>query len=753
MTRKYFARNERHFSRDALTALALSVLCLGASFPAFAATQTATSQIANTGYHLPLNQPGNAHWVNLNRATPSDTMRFNIRADEVVSQARLTLHYSYSSAGVGTPPQINVLMNNQVVTSLPLAGDSSRNQHTQVIDLPAQFITDYNQLTLQLIEHDIPQSDPSQPTHLWARIINTSYLDLNVMPITLPDDLAILPEPFFDRRDTRRLVLPFVFATAADQTTLEAAGAISSWFGAQAGSREAMFPSSFNELPKQGNAIVLVNGSNAPILSDLKVPHPKNATLSLITNPNDPYGKLLIIAGRNAEELKRATMALVIGSQTLSGNRATIAHLDPAPSRQPFDAPNWIPSDRPVRLDELVNPKMLKASAHNQGSIDVALRRAPDLFGWRQSGVPLNLKYRYSAPSIPRNASINVSLNDTYITSVPITPNIEMGILDHLYALLKNNKNQTVNSHILLPLDAIPTHSSLKLHFSCDDLIQIECRNFTFDNAQAAVEPDSTLDFSHYEHFIAMPDLGVFKGSGFPFTQMADLSESAIVLPDKFGTAEVSAYLNVLGHFGRITGYPALAVTVVQAQQIDKLYDKDLLILASGANQPLLEHWADLLPSDQVQTAPQFEFSSLLSTLRNWINFRSTRYINLEHLETDGCTYLSGFESPLSRGRSAVVISGCHQDALAEATATLITGELNDQSIQGSLVAIKERHAQVMATKQTYYAGHLPPFKLAQRFLSLHLGWLLLITTLATLLFSVLTYLSLSARAQQRLGN
>ena len=49
--------------------------------------------------------------------------------------------------------------------------------------------------------------------------------------------IHILPLPFFDRRDMRKLVLPFVFQAEPDNATLEAAGALSSWFGGLAGYR------------------------------------------------------------------------------------------------------------------------------------------------------------------------------------------------------------------------------------------------------------------------------------------------------------------------------------------------------------------------------------------------------------------------------------------------------------------------------------------------------------------------------------
>lgn len=187
-----------------------------------------------------------------------------------------------------------------------------------------------------------------------------------------------------------------MFATAPDNSTLEAAGALSSWFGAQASYRGAMFSSHFNQLPASGNAVVLLSGPDALKLGPLTLPAATGPTLTLMSNPNDANGKLLIITGRDGAELKRAATALVLGSQALSGSRVVIDHLDNVQPRKPYDAPNWLPTDRPVKLGELIAAKQLNVAGYNPGEITVPLNFPPDLFTWRDDGAPLDLKYRYT---------------------------------------------------------------------------------------------------------------------------------------------------------------------------------------------------------------------------------------------------------------------------------------------------------------------------------------------------------------------
>ena len=48
------------------------------------------------------------------------------------------------------------------------------------------------------------------------------------------------------------------------------------------------------------------------------------------TNPNDPYGKILIVAGADADQLLVAAQAVALHSDMLAGAQATIDSLQPA---------------------------------------------------------------------------------------------------------------------------------------------------------------------------------------------------------------------------------------------------------------------------------------------------------------------------------------------------------------------------------------------------------------------------------------
>lgn len=741
----------------ALSALLASLAAVPASAeqeaPAVGASAETAETVFEPNYNRTLKQLGVNYTMNLRGIEGSDGVSFDVRADQVVTDARLNLQYSYSPALIPELSQLNVLVNDQVAASLALPKESAGSLQQQSVQIPTHLITEFNRLTLQLIGHYTMQCEDPLHSSLWAKVSNGSQLQIQTTPLALADDLALLPLPFFDLRDSSLLELPFVFAGEQDERTLEAAGAVASWFGALASYRGARFPVSIDELPAKGNAIVLLSGERT--ISGLAAQAVESPTLSVQTNPNDPYGKVLILAGRDSEQLKQAALALVSGSRALSGEQARITELTALQPRKPYDAPNWLPSDRPVQLGELLDAKRLGVSGYDPGTISLPLRLPPDLFNWRESGVPLHLKYRYTPQQQATNSSLLVSVGGTFIKSLPLPSQERLKDEQGLIAKLRDDETLLREANLLLPLESLPLQSALQLRFMYDYIKQGECRDIIIDNMRGTIEPDSSLDLSGYRHFIAMPNLGVFQSSGFPFTRMADLSETAVVMPNATSAADVSAMLDILGRFGESTGLPATGVSIVSAADEAALRGKDLLVIGSGANQPLLERWAQYLPA-ALDGQVRFELSDLVHQVRDWVagderaNLRQARS-SLTLGSGSVSNYVAGFESPLESGRSVVVVAASAPEHLLEVTAALRGGDEYEQSIQGSLAVVNGKRINALVAEEQYYVGELGVFRYLQWLLSRHLGLMLLFTLAGVALASVLLFFSLRARARARL--
>ena len=722
--------------------------------PAPAATAAATPATApGTTYSYSLKQLGARYPLNLRGVEGSDGVNFGIRSDEVVTGARLQLEYSYSPALLPDISQINVLVNDEVAASLPVPKEGAGKPQQATLDIPPRLITDFNRLTLQLIGHYTMQCEDPLHSSLWAKIGNGSELQIQVTRIVLDDDLAALPRPFFDRRDARALVLPFVIPGTSN-AALEAAGNVAAWFGALAGYRGAHFPTTTDTLPEQGNAVVLLDSPAAAERLGLTLPATTGATLAIVANPRDPAGKLLILAGRDGAELKLAAQGLTLGSKTLSGARVTLDRLDALVPRKPYDAPNWLPSDRPVKLGELVESKALSSSGYNPGNLTVPLRLPPDLFLWQDEGAPLTLKYRYTPQPVSTNSSLLVSFNDRFLKSLPLPSREHLD--GSLLATLKGEDDSLPReTQVRVPLDGGAAEAPLQFRFMYDYIKQGECRDVIIDNMRGTIEPESTLDLSGYDHFIAMPNLGVFKDSGFPFTRLADLSETAVVLDEQPSVGELGAYLNLLGRFGEATGYPATGVAVVRGAQLDRVAQRDLLVLTTGGS-PLLQQWASSLPAALDGNNRRFELSDLTLRLRQWLspdprdNLREARTA-IGFSGSGASTYVAGFESPLASGRSVVLFAATGAAPLEKASVDLAQSASYTQALQGSLALIKDERVEALVAEQTYHVGQLGPIRYLRWLLANHPALMLLATALGVGLLTALVYLALRARARRRL--
>ncbi|MDC7829757.1 MULTISPECIES: cellulose biosynthesis cyclic di-GMP-binding regulatory protein BcsB [Pseudomonas] len=733
----------------------LLLATLGAA-PAITLAQSAPPvavAMAGSGYDNSFKQLGAVYPFNLRGIDSRDGVSFDIRADEIVSAAKVTLNYTYSPALLPELSQLNVLVNDEVAASIPLPKETAGTPQTRVVDIPPRLITEFNRLSIQLIGHYTMQCEDPLHSSLWAKVSNGSRLDIQVNRLDLAPDLARLPQPFFDRRDARPLELPFVIAGAADNGTLEAAGTLSSWFSALASYRGARFPSSQSALPAKGNAVVLVTSEERAKTLGLSLPAPTAARVDILVNPFDPQGQLLVISGRDANELKRAASAVALGHQTLSGQGMTIETLQALQPRKPYDAPNWLPSDRPVRLGELATPKELAVSGYAPGTVTVPLRLPPDLFLWRNQGLPLHLRYRYTPQPVATNSSLLVSFNDRFVQSIPLPSqeHLDQGLL----GLIKDEELPR-EAEVRLPLDGEALQARLQFRFMYDYLKQGECRDVIIDNMRGTLEPDSTLDLSGYRHFIALPNLGVFKDSGFPFTRLADLSETAVILPDAPSAAEIDSYLNVLGRFGSSTGYPATAVTVARAGEVEGLADKDLLLIASGADQPLLQRWAAQLPAGFAGNSQRFEVSDLAFKVRQW--FSSDNAVSLARSRAAlsasggaGTAFVAGFESPLRSGRSVVALVAARPEGLADISRALTTREDYAQGLQGSLATVRGQQVESLVADETYHIGSLGPLLYVRWQLARHPLLMLGLSALGVALLAGLLYAALRARARQRL--
>lgn len=724
-----------------------------AASPAMSATErpiSTTERPAARSVTYSFRQLGSGGVAQLRGTESRLYLPLGIRLDETVSRARLTLRYAYSPALLPDLSHLRLSLNDETIAAIPLPRDQAGSERTTSFDIDPRYFSDYNQLVVQLIGHYSMECEDPLHTSLWATVSPDSELQLDLQPLALSDELGLLPAPFFDRRDNRRLELPFVFAGAPDFETLRSAGVLASWFGAQAAYRSARFEARLDDLP-QRHAVVFATNAARPAALDLKpVEHP---TISVVDHPSVLGVKLLLLQGRDGAQLSEAVEALVLGQAVMAGNRTEVLQLTPPAPREAYDAPLWIRTDRPVKLGELVDdPAQLESRGLNAPPIRINVRVPPDLLPWRRDGVPVDLRFRYTSPVERDNSLLSISINEEFVQSFRLRPQGQPGAAGQLLVPLLDPEPGNLSDAFNIPAFKVGADNQLQFQFALDYHKSGICQGSTVDLARAAIDPESTIDLSGFPHYTALPNLALFANAGFPFSKYADLAQTVVVMPDAPVARDMEDLLFLMGRMGRQTGAAATRVRITPASELAADTDADLLIIDGRRGRDLLQEWQDRLPvlldDAQRRYRPR--------EIARWFNADllrtdTTRENTEVTLRTGGAVAaILGFESPLRSGRSAVVITASQSRATELAIDALEDGGMV-RAIHGDTVLIRGREVSSHRGNESYFVGKLSWWLAIWLFLSRHPLLLVLFAVAGCLMLAFLVHRYLQQRAMRRL--
>ena len=632
-------------------------------------------------------------------------VQFGIRADEVVTAATLNLSGAMSPALIPEFSNVTVTLNEQYVGTIPVNRDQPRFENFTLPVSPV-FFQDNNRLNFRFTGRYTPECNDPLSGLLWATISDTSTMTLTLERLPPQRDLSRLPLPFFDPHEKTMLSLPFVLPPNPSNESLQAAGIASSWFGQLADFRGATFPV-LNTAPSEGNAILVVTGADRP--ANIVLPPLNGPTLAVVPNPNDATSSLLVIAGRNGQEAVAAATALTLGSRTLSGDASTVTMPD-VPKRVAYDAPAWIPTDRPVKFGELVDASDLQGTGYVPGTMRVPFRTAPDLYTWRNRAFPMDLRYR--APPGPIEdlavSRLDVGINDLYLASLPLAS--EPSRTASWFSRLFNFGVTAPSSRVDVPVYEVFGQNDLQFFFDTRPLHRGDCVAIPQD-VRMAVDPDSTFDISRAYRFAELPNLAYFVSSAFPFSRLADMSESAVVLPQGPNPVEVGAYLDMMGRIGSLTGYPVVRLAVVKSDGVSSVADRNILLMGTISR---LGSAADLLKNSPYRVDGgrlRVDLPSGLDSVRRLFGDvqRADRTRAATVLAGGGpdTGALVGVESPLSSGRSVVAVLGGAPEAV-KAIVTTLRDPDQAPLIQGDLALLTGGRFQSYRVGTEYTAGQLP---------------------------------------------
>ncbi|CZW90305.1 cyclic di-GMP-binding protein [Enterobacter hormaechei] len=527
---------------------------------------------------------------------PNGGIEFGMRSDEVVSKAMLNLEYTPSPSLLPVQSQLKVYLNDELMDVLPVTKEQLGKKTLAQVPINPLFITDFNRVRLEFVGHYRDVCENPASSTLWLDVGRNSSLQMTYQPLALKNDLSAFPVPFFDPRDNRPLNLPMVFAGSPDVTEQLAASIVASWFGSRSGWRGQSFPVMYDKMPDKNAIVFATNAKRPAFLRDH--PEVKAPTIEMISHPDNPYVKLLVIFGRDDKDLVQAAKGIAQGNILFRGNSVVVDEVKPLLARKPYDAPNWVRTDRAITFGELKTyEEQLQSTGLEPSPVSLSLNLPPDLYLLRTNGIDINLNYRYTAPATKDSSRMDISLNNQFLQSFSLTSSQEtnrlMLRLPVLQGLLDGKTDVSIPA---LKLGAV---NQLRFNFQYMNPMpggSVEnCITFQPVQNHVVIGDDSTIDFSKYYHFIAMPDLRAFANASFPFSRMADLSESIVVMPKAANEGQVTTLLDTMGTVGAQTGLPAINVTVTDDGSQIQNKDADIMVIGNIPDKLKDEKRVDLL--------------------------------------------------------------------------------------------------------------------------------------------------------------
>ena len=697
---------------------------------------------------------------------------FSVPQTEVVKTAMLHIRYHFSPGLLPDISHLKISLNGTLFATLPvtsrpayvarsgdltpeqkLAEQSSlnvvRNEQGAMLEatlpMPADMLVHNNELTFEFIGHYTFQcEDPSHST-LWSHVDNSSTIELAGALLPLQNDLSLLPLPFYDSAVNLHPSIPIVFLSQPTPQALKAAGIIASYFGILSDYRPVHFPVTMGGALPTGNAIV-IGESISQLPANLNIASASGPTLAMMTNPSDPYSKLLVVTGDTPDEVVSAAQGLVMAHSDIFQGPIAQLHPGKLPAHVADDAPRWLSTERVTTIGDITKNQ---GDLQGDGSVpvNVYLRIPPDLYLEPVTDLSYHMEYRYNGIPLANESSLQVYVNTGYVSSTPM-PHTERG-------------SAVLSTIVPVPTyDMRPFSNTISQKFVFQIAKKGKCQDTAPLNLQGAILKSSYLDLDGIAHWVILPNLELFANAGYPFTRMADLSDTAVVLPDTPTSDEIEMYLTFMGHFGAQTGNPVLNVLVTNSDGMKSDSSKDYIVLGTVDDQPALTKLQKSLPVQidpnsglRVQDTRGF-FSPLQQA---WWKVRSSDRVQTDQLETAGGlpdALIEGIEWPSGSKRSVVLIALRDHSVVPKFLDAFLKTSQSSHISQSVSVLRGDDFTSYRIGNDVYHVGSLS-WLIQLKMLATQFPWLVVLgVVIICVLIAAITRANLRRRARMRLqGN
>ena len=708
------------------------------------------------GGSLNLAQMGMPDGITLSGGQLQGGASFTLPSDQVVTHAELMLDVRVSPEMAARNATLQLMLNGQPLGTVPLGTDGADISHFQ-LDIPAALMVSSNNLSFKVNDGDAMQCLLNARDTSGITVLPASRFSWESQPLNISNDLSYFPRPFFDSMQMTPADIAIAYPQKSGADIFSTAALLSSWLGIQADYRGIAFNALRDRLPERNGIII---GHPGDQVGGLTLPQTDRPLLQVVDNPGNPSYKLLLIVGQNDAALRAAAWRLTRGNIAPQTASMTVEP-QAIPLGKPYDAPRWIPIGRPVKISELLRKDQSPTvSGVWHEPLRVAFRAAPDLYLWDGDGenIPLQISYRFPSESwINEDKSLlSVTLNNTFLNNLPMN---KQGPLEKLWRHLGGDARQERFTIPLAPY-LIYGHNQLSLYFNVVPKDNAPCSVLLNNNIKSRITDDSWIDLSSTRHFSLLPNLSYFVGASFPFSRLADYSQTVLMLPEQPSETQVATLLNLAARSGNATGTALANNRVVLGVPeggagLQYLRDRDVLAVSALDQKTFNQRLLVNSPYSQVDNQLSVRESGGWAKVQRWLTGDWTS------ASVDADRYFSSssawrgflsYRSPWSSQRTVVVAMASNDDQLARLKSDLDSPRINAGIRGDTAVITSDNGVRSFQVSTPFPGGQMPWYMMAIWYANQHSGLLAILGLLATSIIGLALTAMFKRHARKRLS-
>jgi cellulose synthase operon protein B len=504
------------------------------------------------------------------------------------------VRFQHSPNLVPARSNLVVRVNDTSVGSVPLNLKNSQVGEA-VFAIPGNLVQDYNEISLVAQQENSPSCSNPNDQNLWTEILPDSKIVFDYQPEEIPLSFGSYPYPFFDELGLEATRLNYLMPTQVDESWLTAASRFQTQMGRLADFRplETQLVKEAKSFRWNDRLIIIGTPEQQPILKTLKLPVSLNGNqfidrdktafgddtgLLMLTSLQEGAVPVLVISGNSETAVRKAAQFLVQPQSSQIGTSTFIAVNDLASTKEQGsrDWPRFLPERKQFTLKDLQGSdgkpyRDVTVKGSNAPPINFNFWALPD--DRFKRGSSMTLHYTYGAQADPKNSTISVAIDGVNIGSKRLASD-------------QGGSRETFT--VDLPENLITPTSKIRVDFKLqpkDADPKRDCGRLTDQHLTGTLHGDTSFNLNR-EIGADLPNLKLFT-SGFPFANVQNLSNTAILVPETPNAADLMTMLKFSERMGRLTRANSVQHEVYRANNASADMKKYKNLVAVGTRERL----------------------------------------------------------------------------------------------------------------------------------------------------------------------